>query len=99
LSKVEDASFFEGVTWEMEPDEKDTKDDWRSQIHVSYVNVGIWNSTDAFIQAVGYDRWPCNQRGIRGGAEAACDPYPGTLAARLTKLADQHLRWSHSLDD
>lgn len=53
LSKVEDATFHEGVTWEMEADDKDDRSGWRSQDYVSYVNVGIWERAEDFMGAVG----------------------------------------------
>lgn len=53
LSKVESHDFHEGITWEMEADEKDNKADWRSTEFVSYVNVGVWTDTDFFMNAVG----------------------------------------------
>ncbi|MPZ33579.1 MAG: hypothetical protein GEV13_21730 [Rhodospirillales bacterium] len=53
VSKVNDAAFHEGVTWEMEADDKDDQSGWRSQDYVSYVNVGIWESAQDFMNAVG----------------------------------------------
>lgn len=53
LSKVEDSSFHEGVTWEMEPDDRDSTDEWRQIEYVSYVNVGVWDRVDDFMNAVG----------------------------------------------
>ena len=53
LSKVEGTGFFSGITWEMEPDEKDDKAGWRSYNYVSYVNVGFWATKEDFMNAVG----------------------------------------------
>ena len=53
LSRVEDSSFHEGVTWEMEGDDKDERSVWRSEDYVSYVNVGIWENVEDFMNAVG----------------------------------------------
>lgn len=53
LSNVEDSTFHEGVTWELEPDEKDNRTDWAASDYTSYVNVGMWTSVDAFMDAVG----------------------------------------------
>ncbi|WP_377194400.1 hypothetical protein [Ruegeria meonggei] len=35
LSKVEDSNFHEGVTWEMEPDQRDNQSDWASEDYTS----------------------------------------------------------------
>jgi hypothetical protein len=53
LSKVEDASYFDKITWEMESDDADDKTTWLSTDFVSYVNVGLWETYDDFIEAVG----------------------------------------------
>ncbi|WEZ83429.1 hypothetical protein P6U16_00600 [Rhizobium sp. 32-5/1] len=53
LSRVEDDSFHEGVTWTIEPDDQDDRTTWVSQSYVSYVNVGIWETVDDFMNAVG----------------------------------------------
>lgn len=53
LSEVEDSDFHDGITWEMEADEKDDRSHWVSEGLKSYVNVGIWTSVDAFMVAVG----------------------------------------------
>lgn len=53
LSRVEDISFFNRITWEMEPDEKDAKEGWRDESYVSYVNVGLWVDLKSFDGAVG----------------------------------------------
>jgi hypothetical protein len=68
LSKVEDTTFFEGVTWEIEPDEKDAKDGWRSAEY-SYVNVGMWESSEDFMNAVG--KYMSAGRTIKEAFEAA----------------------------
>ena len=81
LSRVEDASFFQGITWEMESDERDGKNGWRSQDYVSYVNVGMWESTDDFVNGIG------DQGGIRGSTAAARHSHAGALAARIVKSA------------
>lgn len=52
LSKVEGPSFHEGVTWQMEADELDDPSAWRSNDFVSYVNIGMWNSAEEFMNAV-----------------------------------------------
>ena len=69
LSRVEDGGFFQGVTWEMEPDEKDIKNGWRSSAYVSYVNVGMWESVDDFMNAVG--KYMVAGRAIKEDFEAA----------------------------
>lgn len=69
LSKVEDSAFHEGVTWEMEPDEKDIRDDWTATDYTSYVNVGMWTSVDAFMDAVG--KYMAAGRSIKEEFEAA----------------------------
>lgn len=69
LSKVEDSAFHEGVTWEMEADEKDNRSDWTTVDHTSYVNVGMWNSVDAFMNAVG--KYMAAGRSIKEDFEAA----------------------------
>jgi heme-degrading monooxygenase HmoA len=53
LSEVEDSDFHDGITWEMEADEKDDRNHWVSEDLKSYVNVGIWTSIDTFMVAVG----------------------------------------------
>lgn len=53
LSRVEDASFHEGVTWSMEPDHQDDQTSWNDTEYISYVNVGIWEDVDSFLNAVG----------------------------------------------
>lgn len=69
LSKVENASFFDGITREMEADEKDQKVSWRSDQYVSYVNIGIWESTADFMAAVG--KYMSAGRTIKEDFEAA----------------------------
>lgn len=51
LSKVEMEKPGLAVTWEMEPDAKDGA--LPIAEHISYVNIGIWNSFDDFQAAVG----------------------------------------------
>ena len=69
LSKVEDSDFHEGVTWEMEPDEKDNQSDWAAAAYTSYVTVGMWTSVDAFTDAVG--NYMAAGRSIKEDFEAA----------------------------
>jgi Antibiotic biosynthesis monooxygenase len=69
LSKVEDSSFHEGVTWEMEADERDDAAQWRSLTYLSFVNVGIWESVDDFMAAVG--KYMVKGRTLKESFEAA----------------------------
>ena len=69
LSKVEDSSFHEGVTWEMELDSRDDVTQWRSLTYVSYVNVGLWESADDFLAAVG--KYMAKGRTLKESFEAA----------------------------
>lgn len=69
LSKVNDTTFHEGVTWEMEADESDDRREWRDQNHVSYVNVGIWESAEHFMDAVG--KYMSKGRTLKEDFEAA----------------------------
>lgn len=69
LSRVEDATFATAVTWELEPDEADDPTVWRREDYVSYVNVGIWESYEAFFDAVG--KYMTSGRTIREEFEAA----------------------------
>jgi hypothetical protein len=96
LSKVEDATFFDGITWEMESDEKDNKNDWRSESYVSYVNVGMWDSTESFMSAVG--KYMSAGRTIKEDFEAAPRRRAGALAARSAELTGEHVRRCGSLN-
>ena len=69
LSKIEDSGFHAGVTWEMEEDVADDKSLWVSEEYVSFVNVGIWNSAEDFLNAVG--AWMTAGRTIGKPFEAA----------------------------
>ncbi len=54
LSKVEGLDFYEKITWQMEPnEEEEDRSFWKSEIHDSFVNVGIWESLVDFDRAVG----------------------------------------------
>jgi hypothetical protein len=54
LSKVEKESFYEKVTWGMEPSEQEAdKSFWNALSYVSFVNVGLWASLEQFDFAVG----------------------------------------------
>ena len=54
LSRVEDAEFFEKITWKMEPSElENDRSFWKSEAYVSFVNVGIWDTLLDFEHAVG----------------------------------------------
>lgn len=52
LSRVESTEFAPAVTWEMEPDDRDTPAGWRSDNYISYVNVAIWERYEDFHNAV-----------------------------------------------
>jgi hypothetical protein len=52
LSRVEDSEFATAVTWEMEPDDRDIPEEWRSDDYVSYVNVGLWERYEDFHAAL-----------------------------------------------
>lgn len=69
LSRVENGSFHDGVTWEMEPDELDDKAEWRADDFVSYVNVGMWENVADFMDAVG--KYMSQGRTLKEDFEAA----------------------------
>ncbi|WP_259555337.1 hypothetical protein [[Roseibacterium] beibuensis] len=85
LSKVEDSDFHEGITWEMEPDEKDNRNDWAAADYTSYVNVGMWTSVDSFMRAVG--NYMVAGRSIKEAFEAA--------PRRRAILTPEHWRIGH----
>lgn len=82
LSKVEDPTFFEGVTWVMEPDDGDDRTVWRTDDYVSYVNVGLWTGTESFMNAIG--KYMSAGRTIKESFEAA--------PRRRAILSPQHWR-------
>ena len=84
--------MLEGVTSELEADDKDDKINWRPRNYISYVNVGMWESTADFMAAVGKNM--SLGRTIKEDFEAAPrrrDPDTRALATRRDRLTGGHL--------
>lgn len=54
ISKVEGPAYFDKINWEMESSSHEDTSIWKSQRHVSFVNVGVWDTLENFNSAVGH---------------------------------------------
>ena len=53
LSRVQGKTWCEKITWEMEASECEDKSIWKFSDFISFVNIGIWDTKEHFMDAVG----------------------------------------------